>query len=250
MMTGNGAGMKNQYTEEWYAGFQQRALESARYVVPRLLAMSNARSVLDVGCGQGAWLKAFVENGVEDIFGLDGKYVNVEHLLIDPVHFRAHNLNEAFNLDRKFDVAICLEVAEHLPTGNVGRLIDCICAHAPIVFFSAAIPGQGGLGHINEQWPSYWIDLFAERGYRVFDCVRPIVWQAPEVEYWYSQNAMLFVQARSELAPRLAKEPSLQGLPLVHPVVYHQALNAAARPSGRTIIRELIRRLRLMLGTQ
>ena len=72
------------------------------------------------------------------------------------------------------------------------------------MLFSAAIPGQPGTHHINEQFPWYWQKLFARHGYVALDVVRPRVRHNPAVEPWYSQNVLLYMaRARYEGSPQL-----------------------------------------------
>jgi hypothetical protein len=88
-------------------------------------------------------------------------------------------------LDRKYDLAICLEVAEHLPVSSAGTLVDSITRASDLILFSAAIPLQTGTHHINEQWQDYWAALFDQRGFVASDIVRPAIWGRPDVRWWY-----------------------------------------------------------------
>jgi 2-polyprenyl-3-methyl-5-hydroxy-6-metoxy-1,4-benzoquinol methylase len=72
------------YDNKFFDGQREFALRSARIVVPVLLKIIKPASVVDVGCGHGAWLRAFQENGVKVIKGLDGSYIDQSQLLIDP----------------------------------------------------------------------------------------------------------------------------------------------------------------------
>ena len=102
------------------------------------------------------------------------------------------------HLDQRFDLALCLEVAEHLPASSAPVLIESLVSAAPVVLFSAAVPEQGGVHHINEQWPSYWEKLFAERGLRKFDVIRPLIWNNCSIQPWYRQNLYLFTSRSNE----------------------------------------------------
>jgi hypothetical protein len=152
------------------------------------------RSVVDVGCGTGAWLSEFRNQGVPQILGLDGEYVNREELLIPAASFRSVDLTfQLPDLGRRFDLAVSLEVAEHLPSSHAEEFVSDICSLSPFVLFSAAVPWQGGTGHVNEQWQPYWRRLFAGRGYIALDPVRPAVWKDRRVEWWYRRNIFLYV---------------------------------------------------------
>jgi SAM-dependent methyltransferase len=192
------------FTSEFFAAEEDGVLRSARLVVPLVVSLLRPRSVVDVGCGRGAWLRTFQENGVPEVHGLDGSYVNSAELLIDPAQFSSADLSQPFSLGRTYDLAVCLEVAEHLPARAAGALVDALAQAAPLVLFSAAIPGQGGVRHVNEQWPSYWRVLFEQRGFRRLDPVRRQIWQDARVLDYYRQN--LFVFASEEV---IRKEPEL-----------------------------------------
>src|ERR1044072_4319541 len=103
------------YGKEFYDSHEQGSLRSARIVIPILLKLINPQSVIDIGCGRGTWLRAFIENGVTDIKGIDGDYVNQSRLLINSGDFVAIDLMEEFQIKRRYDLTLCLEVAEHLP---------------------------------------------------------------------------------------------------------------------------------------
>jgi hypothetical protein len=147
-----------------------------------------------------------------------------------------------------------LEVAEHIPAPGARSFIETLVRAGPVVLFSAAIPGQGGYLHVNEQWPGYWRALFTDLGYRMVDCLRPLLWDNPEVLWWYRQNIMLFVEPAALerwRSPLLEGRADLQGLPLVHPELLR--LRVGPPPiNGSTALRILcsaiLNRLRLARG--
>ena len=154
---------------------------SAKVIVPLVMDLVRPASVVDVGCGTGVWLAQFVEAGVSTWLGLDGDYVNRADLRIDPQTFQAADLAEPQRLDQRFDLAVSLEVGEHLPEEAAAILVGSLVAAAPVVLFSSAIPGQGGNHHINEQWPEYWAELFEQQNYVTADVIRPKVWDNESV---------------------------------------------------------------------
>ena len=180
------------YDAEFYANLYNRVVSSADAIVPIVLSHFPASSVVDIGCGDGAWLRAFAKYGLRDFLGIDGAYVPLDMLNIPRQNFRDADLTELTSVGRRFDLACSLEVAEHLPEQCAAQFVKLLSDAAPVVIFSAAIPRQGGNRHINEQWQSYWMDLFAARGYRAFDCVRPLVYENPSVEWWYRQNLIIY----------------------------------------------------------
>ena len=225
---------KTLFREESFIAHLERAQRSAAVVVSALLEVVRPQSVIDVGCGWGAWLKAFEERGLKDVLGIDGDYIDRSKLLIDVSHFQTADLREPICLNRRFDVALCLEVAEHLPKGRAKGLVADLVSVAPIVMFSEAIPGQGG-DHINEQWPSYWSTLFAHHRYRLVDALRPHLRHERAVEFYYRQNLVLYVETES-----LSRYPALARIARqfdeteewVYAPLYHAALRARERRIG------------------
>jgi hypothetical protein len=127
-------------------------------------------------------------------------------------------------MDRKFDLVVSLEVAEHLPGEHAETYVDSLTRLGPAVLFSAAVPYQGGTEHVNEQWPDYWVELFERKGFVVLDPIRKRIWQHPGVEYWYSQNILLFVKRdylenRPELEAE-RKDARISQLSLIHPRMF------------------------------
>jgi len=165
---------------------------SARNVLPHVFEIVKPRSVIDFGCGGGAWLSTCKDLGVVDICGVDGHYVDTSRLLFPSTHFVAHDLRHLYRSPRSFDLAISLEVAEHIPADDVRTYIESLTRLSSVILFSAAIPFQGGLGHVNEQWPSYWLELFKERGFVPIDCIRKVIWRNDNVYTWYRQNTIMF----------------------------------------------------------
>src|ERR1700741_2467713 len=155
----------NYYDETFYQWVNATARNSARVVLPIVAEQTRPTSVVDVGCGQGAWLEQWAELGVRDVYGIDGGHVDTTRLLIPPGNFKVADLAHPFAIERRFDIAQSLEVAEHLPAEAGPSFVKSLCKLADIVLFSAARPGQGGERHINERAPSYWAGQFALNGY-------------------------------------------------------------------------------------
>jgi SAM-dependent methyltransferase len=203
------------YTPKFYRELAS-ARQSADEILPIILELLHPASIVDVGCGAGHWLASANELGVKDTLGVDGAWVLETKLAIPRENFVAHDLGTPLNLGRRFDLAFSLEVAEHLPALHAQPFVKTLCQAADKVVFSAAIPGQGGRHHVNEQWPAYWADFFQECGYQCHDILRRRIWNNPRVAWYYAQNVMVFVRAGSlnHLGP-----PS-QPLSLVHPALW------------------------------
>lgn len=200
------------YSSEFFRQYTAGSLSSAERILPIIISLLRPSSAVDIGCGLGSWTKVLLDLGV-DATGVDGDYVEPEQLAIPSDRFLPRDLKGDWNIGGRFGLAISLEVAEHLPE-NVGPdFVKKLTELAPAVLFSAAVPYQGGEYHINEQWQSYWQELFDEYGYDAYDPVRPVVWNDPAVDPWYSQNMLLYSRYRIA-APRPAV------LDLVHPTLY------------------------------
>jgi hypothetical protein len=161
---------------------------------------------------------------VGEVLGIDGDYVDPSQLRIEAGELLVRDLGRPIGIERRFDLALCLEVAEHLPEARADGFVADLVALAPAVLFSAAIPFQGGTGHLNEQWPEHWAGRFAAHGYLVLDCVRPRVWNDPGVEFWYAQNTLLYVEAATVASDgrlgQAAACTTAEALSRVHPQAY------------------------------
>ena len=229
------------YSRDFFAGQGGASGLGARKCLPICIKLLKPTSVVDVGCGVGAWAKSACDLGIADVTGIDGDYVAADQLLIPPDRFIAHDLELSIAVDRTFDLAVCMEVAEHLSPNRAAGFVEELTQLAPAVLFSAAIPSQGGTNHINEQWQDYWASLFAQFGFRPIDCVRPALWTDAEVPFWYRQNAILYVGPESPVSKSLSAPMPLN---VVHPELLLAKQSATVRPS---VIRRLVRKTRSLL---
>lgn len=231
------------YNNRFFAGHADLSRSSADRISAIVAGLVPIGSVIDVGCGIGTWLAAFKRRGSSWVLGIDGHYVARELLQIDASEFIGRDLRQPLDVGQRFDLAVSLEVAEHLPAERGPSLVAELTAIAPAILFSAAIPRQGGTGHINERWQDYWAGLFDDRGYRPVDCVRAPTWDDPAVAPWYAQNTLLY------LAPEVEVEAEpMDALPLrvVHPNVFLKQLDEPLPPRGlaRVVGRSLGRTVR------
>lgn len=247
---------RNPYTPQFFAHIRDGSLASAVKLVPIVLDIAPARSMVDVGCGIGAWVKTFREQGAADAVGIDGFYVEREQLLIDSDRFVAHDLNQPLDTallrerfaateSGRFDLAISLEVAEHLAVKRAHSLVRDLCDLADVVLFAAAIPFQGGADHVNEQWQSYWAKLFADNGYDAFDVLRPMIWPLRDVAFWYKQNAIFYVKRGSPAHDRFVARfgaPTDAMFDIVHPELFRGKVN---KLKNGNILQKMYNRFRL-----
>ncbi|WP_218080692.1 class I SAM-dependent methyltransferase [Anthocerotibacter panamensis] len=215
-----------QFSPEMYRDLDSSlgSRRSAQEILPLLFQLiPPARSIIDVGCGVGSWLAILQEMGVEDVLGVDTPFIERTYLKIPENRFYPLDLREPLRLERTFDLALCLEVAQDLPEGVAADFVASLTRLAPVVLFSSAIPYQAGAGtgRINQQWPIYWVEHFNRQGYVVIDSLRSQIWQNENVEWWYAQNLLLYVQEDYLAAhpPLLEaqKRTCLNQLSLVHP---------------------------------
>lgn len=221
------------YSKGFYKDIHEQALASAREIVPFILKLTKAGSVVDAGCGQGAWLSVFRDNSVLRTLGIDGAHVPNNSLLIPRDSFRAVDLNKPPADLGKFDLALSLEVGEHLPSVSADAYVAFLVSLAPVILFSAAVPLQDGTRHVNEQWQSYWAEKFKGHGFVVVDAIRPEFWSNENVAPWYRQNILMYVKKDKlsdyPLLQEAVRHTNERMLSMVHPQTY---LRSNVRPVG------------------
>jgi SAM-dependent methyltransferase len=217
------------YDVEFFDTLRPRARSSAAVIAPLVIDLIAPKRVIDVGCGTGSWLRVFANFGC-DICGIDGGHVPRELLEIPATCFMPRDLALPLHFADTWDLAISLEVAEHLAPSSAETFVRGLAQLAPVLLFSAAIPNQGGRHHVNEQWPSYWVDLFSQQAMLPIDCIRPLVWEDPRVAWWYAQNTLLFVNHAHlhdyPKLPRVTEEKGHRVPSLVHPHLYTKLAQA------------------------
>jgi hypothetical protein len=226
------------------------AAAASAAALPMLLDLvPDVRTIVQVGCGTGEWLAEAQRAGISDVKGVEGSWEEVDSLAVDGALIARIDYTRPFALDRRYDLALCIEIAEHLPEDRAASFVADLCGLAPVVAFSAAIPFQGGAGHLNEQWPDYWERLFATCGYVMVDAVRRQMWRAADGPGYIAQNLFLAVdESRLGSYPRLAEEHERHSGPvlsLVHPDVFDGAICRAAGdpPTVRAALRRYGRRV-------
>lgn len=209
------------YNSAFFNKMDAEAYSSARVIVPIVREYFKVDSVCDVGCGLGQWAGAFAEGGASTVLGLDGQWVDQSQLAIPRDCFQVTPLDQAWAINGSFDLCVCLEVAEHLPSSKSQHLVKQLTRAAEAILFSAAIPGQQGTYHINEQWPEYWEELFSRFGFLKLDVLRPRIWRDARVAWYYQQNVVLYVQdSLISRVPELKAarcETTENPLTLIHP---------------------------------
>jgi SAM-dependent methyltransferase len=184
------------------------AIRSVRTISDSIVKGFAPRSVIDVGCGTGALLKALRDRGCQ-VLGLEYSDAALRLCRKQQVPVLKFNLDkDTFSDPRTFDVVVSMEVAEHLPARTADRYVKLLSSLSSVIVFTAAPPGQGGrtgTDHINEQPPSYWITKFTHLGFR-HDEALSADWRerwkaAGDVALCYYQNLMIFTKHSSGAHP-------------------------------------------------
>jgi hypothetical protein len=205
------------YEELYFSRRKNLSYISAQKVLSFLKDFYSFSSAVDFGCGTGTWLKACMELGCESIQGFDG-FADPSSLCIPPECFKQKLIGENIDLTQSYDLAICLEAAEHIDEKFSERIVETLTMASKVILFSAAIPGQGGTNHINEKPPEFWQKKFMDHRYTQFDIIRPTIWNESAVAWWYKQNIFLYVHDESIETLKLPDHPdSLAQKHIVHP---------------------------------
>lgn len=186
--------------EEWKRGHQEHNADrtarilSATKCLRVVRGFMNFDSVIDFGCGIGAWLEAAHTLGATRLVGIEGEWIRNTDTLIDKDLIRIADLATMPPFFAKdFDLAISIEVAEHLPETCADNFVNAITSSSSRVLFSAAIPKQGGIGHVNEQPLLYWVEKFWARRYVPLEPIRPFIQNEKAIYPWLRQNIVMFV---------------------------------------------------------
>ena len=205
------------YEESYYSRRKDLSFSSAQKILCILKDFYSFTSAVDFGCGTGTWLKACMELSCRTIQGFDG-FADPSSLCIPPECFSQKRLGEKIDLTKIYDLAVCLEAAEHVEEKFSDLIVENLTNASKVILFSAALPGQGGTNHLNEQPPEFWQKKFMAHRYTQLDIIRPIIWDEPAVAWWYKQNIFLYVHAESIEALKLPDHPNLFAQKhIVHP---------------------------------
>jgi SAM-dependent methyltransferase len=208
---------------------------SASIVAPKIMEWFAPKTVVDVGCGLGNWLKAFADLGLTQIIGLDGHHLDRQLLCIPEQYVVEHDLETPFHYPKKFDLVISLEVAEHLSKNAADTYVKTLVDLGDVILFSAAIPNQGGQNHINEQWTSYWQEKFLKHQYHFYDVLRPVFWNDSSVKWYYRQN--MFLVIKDSVNHPFEKNKII--LDLVHPEVFTERMEQLKLVKGELNLRSI-----------
>lgn len=222
------------YNDNFYLNQVSQSLDSARFYAEILTELIRVDSIIDIGCGRGAWLAAFDEKIQHDCYfmGVEGPWNKRSDMVIKNLNFLQIDLNEIdqLNLDRKFSLCISVEVLEHLLPKTTEMFINKLCESSDVVLFSAAYKNQGGINHINERVHSDWFKFFERNSYEVYDLFREKLWDNQAIQVWHRQNIFLYVRNHSDVSLMLKSKgikpmvnPSFMNC--VHPELYSKRIS-------------------------
>lgn len=184
------------YDEEFYEHADQVHGPMYDRLADAILDRFAPASVLDVGCGTARILARLAARGVV-VRGVEGsRHAIAASPVADAIVRR--NLEQGVPDLGRFDLALCIEVAEHLPERVAPKLVDGLTRASDRVLFTAAVPGQGGTHHVNEQPRAYWERLFAARGFDLDPVgteVRTALASIPDPA-WMHENLLVFRRGR------------------------------------------------------
>jgi len=236
------------YSDSFFREIASNSKIGAQRILPLLWTQLRPRSVVELGCGTGEWLLEAQRLGADRVFGLDGAWVPADRLVIPAKDFNAVDLerDELATPSERYDLAICLEVLEHVAEEHCDRLIAWLCRQAPAVLFSAAIPWQPGTSHINSAWQSAWARKFAAQDFLVYDFIRTALWSDKEIPYYYRQNIFIAAEPNHE-ALREMRPVDPSALDVVHPEFFTIQMQKHDRKRER-LLKNRFRKFRTRLG--
>lgn len=152
------------YASEYYASMdRETAIQDANQLADTIIDIYSPDNVIEFGCGTGRLLYRYTERGIT-VYGIDASSSALEQSKLPDECLQQHDLTQPFSTEEKYDIALAIEILEHLPQKAADTVVDSISNAAKTVLVSAATPGQGGTHHVNEQPHAYWIEKFETRG--------------------------------------------------------------------------------------
>jgi len=240
--------VKKAYDKKFYSTRHEYTLNSAEIILNLLKAsLPKIESVVDLGCGVGTWLSVLEKQNI-DVLGIDGPWVDQEFLEIKKQNFKRKNLEEKLNLNKKFDLAISLEVAEHLRENKSDIFIQNLTELSDYILFSAAIPFQGGKLHYNEQWQEYWESKFELANFKAIDLVRPQIWNNKNIPVHYRQNIILYVN--KDCMKNLNIPKITYPISIVHPELFYERIYLQKTLRGAIRHLKQVIKQRLKMGSK
>ena len=185
------------YDKDFFFSNQKEGLKMAKWFIPLLYNIFGFRSLIDLGCATGHYLFYSLKEGVSDILGIEGSPVAFSNLLVDEKYIVQHDLRRPLILDRKYDIALSIDVAEHIDKKYFDIYLKSVCDSSDLIIFSAAIPNEGGLYHVNEQSHEWWILRFKKYFFRFNKKMVDLIEQKMEENAIFGPNIMVFQRIKN-----------------------------------------------------
>ncbi len=156
----NCCGQPYERNETWTAFFAA--------IAGRIASDLNPARVLDAGCAIGMLVEALRARGV-DARGIDVSSYAIQSAPADlQPYLREGSIADPFG--ERFDLIVCIEVLEHMPSADADRAIANIAEHTDDVLFSSTPFDYREPTHVNVRMPEEWAEAFARHGlYRDVD---------------------------------------------------------------------------------
>ena len=181
------------YDAEFFTEGNTIKVQSAQKVAEILCEYLDFQTVFDIGCGMGLYLAELNKLG-KTCAGCDGSSDGVRMASEDLLVFMA-DATKPIQVNRKNDIVICFEVAEHIAKRHSRQLVRNCTSNGRRVVFTAAPPGQVGVGHINTQPYEFWIHLFTEQGFQCDENLSKRIRErmaSQGVVSWIANNLLVF----------------------------------------------------------
>ncbi len=188
------------YNKDFFLSNQKEGLKIAEWFISLLQDIFEFQSLIDLGCATGHYLFYALKEGVSDVLGVEGSPAAFSNLLVDKKYIIQHDLRKPLNLNRKYDIALSIEVAEHIDKKYSDVYLKSMCDCSDLIIFTAATPNQGGKCHVNEQPHKWWIEKFKKHSFRfdkkMTDLLRRKIKENAEagkfIVFWLEPNIMVF----------------------------------------------------------
>lgn len=211
------------YAETFFTDLNFQSDKSARILAKFILKEFSPKTLIDFGCGNGELCFELQQKlGRDNVTGIDTQNALDFGKNNKDINFIAFDLTSKFEIQEKLDIAVCLEVAEHLDSKYAKMMIGNLVNASNLVIFSAAIPGQGGHQHLNEQEPMYWAKLFWENGFVLKQDPRRKLRKKFRLAPWYKQNILIFGKAEDG-------EEFVKPRTIYHPLIFASKRNQLQR---------------------
>ncbi len=223
----------NIYDDNFFDNQVHGSLLAAKEILKILYEFYKPVSVIDIGCGRGSWLAVAESLGSIYLKGIDGPWISKNDLISKNIDFTPMDLEQPIETKEKYDLCLSIEVAEHLHKKYATRFVKTLCNVSDIVIFSAAIKFQEGPNHINQQWQSYWVDLFGTNDFQCYDVFRNKIWNNDNIDWWFRQNVFLYINnSSSSIDIEYLKSFIKPIYDIVHPKNYEEKILSHANQSN------------------